>query len=96
MSHQIDFRCHGKADTWNGHWAYSDTAWKIIVGRRPYLLNRVPHSEHIRLLREAGFAIVSEKITRAPSVLRSRQLAPRFRQLSETDLTVSGAFVLAR
>ncbi len=19
MSHQIDYRCHGKADTWNGH-----------------------------------------------------------------------------
>lgn len=95
MSHQIDFKCHGKADTWNGHWTYSDLAWKLVVGRRPYLLNRVPHSEHVRLLRESRFRIVSDNVIHTPSVLHRTQLARRFRALSEVDLTTSGAFVVA-
>jgi len=95
MSHQIDFKCHGKADTWNGHWTYSDLAWKVVVGRRPYLLNRAPHSEHVRLLSESGFEIVSDNVTCTPSVLKRRDLAKRFRGLSHADLTTSGAFVVA-
>jgi SAM-dependent methyltransferase len=95
MSHQIDYRCHGKADTWNGHWGYSDAIWKIVVGRRPYLLNRVPHSEHIRLLKNAGFTILDERLVRSRSLLRQKDLAPRFHALTEEDLTTSGAFILA-
>ena len=95
MSHQIDFQSHGKADTWNGQWTYSDAAWKLVIGRRAYLLNRVPRSEHLRLLRECGFEIVREIVTRAPSVLRRSNLASRFSALSEEDLTSSGTFILA-
>jgi SAM-dependent methyltransferase len=95
MSHQIDFKCHGKADTWNGHWTYSDLGWKLVVGRRAYLLNRAPHSEHLRLLGESGFKILGDTVIRTPSVLRRGQLARRFRTLSDADLTTSGAFVLA-
>lgn len=96
MTHQIDYRCHGKADTWNGHWTYSDPIWKLIVGRRPYLLNRMPHSEHMRLLQEHGFDILAEKTVRSASELQKRQLATRFRTLSEQDLTTSGAFIACR
>lgn len=95
MSHQIDYRCHGKADTWNGHWTYSDPVWKIVVGRRPYLLNRAPHSEHMRLLRAAGFAVVNERPVQAPSELKPSQLASRFRAMPERDLTTCGAYVVA-
>lgn len=95
MTHQIDYKCHGKADTWNGHWTYSDAIWKLIVGRRPYLLNRIPHSEHMRLMQENGFVIVAEKAIHAASEIRKRQLTKRFRTLSEQDLTTSGAFVVA-
>jgi SAM-dependent methyltransferase len=95
MSHQIDFQCHGKADTWNGHWTYSDFAWKVVVGRRAYLLNREPHSVHLRLLHESGFIIVHEGVNRSPSMLRRGSLSRRFRKLSEADLTTSGTFVLA-
>ena len=95
MTHQIDYKCHGKADTWNGHWTYSDPIWKLVVGRRPYLLNRIPHSEHMRLMQENGFDIVAEKAIHSASELRKRQLAPRFSTLSEQDLTTSGAFVVA-
>ena len=44
MSHTIDFRSHQTAATWNGHWAYSDFTWRLIVGRRAFLINRQPYS----------------------------------------------------
>ena len=95
MSHQIDFKCHRKADTWNGHWTYSDFAWKVVVGRRTYLLNRAPHSQHVALLQRTGFEIVSDTKTRSESILRRSQLADRFRDLSDDDLTTSGAYIVA-
>jgi len=95
MSHQIDFKCHRKADTWNGHWTYSDFAWKVVVGRRSYLLNRAPHSCHVALLQKSGFEIVSDRMIRSHSALRRPQLAARFRDLSEDDLTTSGAYIVA-
>ena len=95
MTHQIDYGCHGKADTWNGHWTYSDPVWKLVVGRRPYLLNRIPHSEHMRQMQENGFEIVFENRIRADSELRNRHLAARFRGLSEHDMTTRCAFIVA-
>jgi len=44
MSHQIDFTSHGTAERWNGYRAYSEFLWKMIAGRRPYLINREPCS----------------------------------------------------
>jgi hypothetical protein len=96
VSHQIDYKCHNTATEWNGHWAYSDAVWRMMRGRRPYLLNRAPHSEHIRLLREQGFGIVAEKKVHTASKLARAQLAGRFKDLSADDLTTSGAFILAQ
>jgi hypothetical protein len=96
ISHQIDYKCHNTAAEWNGHWTYSDAVWRMIRGRRPYLLNRAPHSEHIRLLREQGFGIVAEKKVYTASKLTRAQLAGRFKDLSDDDLTTSGAFILAQ
>ncbi|MEX0734732.1 MAG: methyltransferase domain-containing protein [Steroidobacteraceae bacterium] len=95
MSHQIDFQCHRKADTWNGHWTYSDFAWKVVVGRRAYLLNRAPHSRHLAMLAKNGFEVVIDRPVRTTSVLKRRQLAARFRELSDEDLTTSGAYLVA-
>ena len=96
MSHQIDFRCHGTAAVWNGHWAYSDFAWRVARGRRLFLLNRAPCSMHLRLIREAGFEIVTQIPVHCASELRRESLAARFRCLSDDDLTTSGLFVQAR
>jgi SAM-dependent methyltransferase len=95
MSHQIDFKCHGKANAWNGHWTYGDFAWKVIVGRRPYLLNRQPHSVHVRLIGRNGFRILEDTLFHSVSNLHRKELAPRFRALSDDDLTTSGAFIVA-
>ncbi|MCG8543392.1 MAG: class I SAM-dependent methyltransferase [Alphaproteobacteria bacterium] len=95
MSHQIDFRCHGTAAAWNGHWARSDLAWRAIRGARPYLLNRQPYSAHRALIEQSGFAVTFEQpVTRDDGIDRSR-LAPGFRRLSDDDLCTSGAFLVA-
>ena len=95
MSHQIDFTADGLTEGWNGHWAYSDFAWRLIKGNRPYFVNRQPHSEYLRLARECGFRIEGDvRVEEAPAVPRHR-LAKRFRQLSEEDLHTRGALIQA-
>jgi hypothetical protein len=95
LSHQIDFRCHGTAGEWNGHWACSDLTWRLLRGRRSFLINREPLSTHHRLLRAAGFVVALEETGPGVPLDRSR-LARRFMHLSDTDLATTGAFILAR
>ncbi|MGX9728170.1 MAG: methyltransferase domain-containing protein [Candidatus Electronema sp. VV] len=92
ISHQIDFKCHGTAKDWNGHWLYPDFFWKMIRGRRPYLLNREPYSVHKKLLEQSGFTLLGEKTIKTASVLRPEQLTGRYQA---EDVTVSGAHILA-
>ena len=96
MSHEIDFKCHGHANKWNGHWACSDLAWRMIRGNRPFLLNREPHSTHLRLLEENGFEVVADIQKTARSGIRREELAPRFRNMSDDDLNTYNAFILSR
>ncbi len=93
MSHQIDFKSHGTADEWNGHWAYSDFMWKLIRGKRPYLLNRIPHSTHIAMMNEEGFDIVCDKTIETESLITKDQLAPQYKTISDKDVMTSGTFI---
>jgi SAM-dependent methyltransferase len=95
LSHQIDFRSHGTAQEWNGHWTYGDRTWRLLRGRRTFLINREPHSTHLRLLREAGFTVVCDELAYGPSMDR-RKLAARFASMSDADLTTCGAFIQAQ
>ncbi|SRR5581483_10535833 len=95
ISNQIDFRCHGIARDWNAHWMYEDWLWRLLRGRRLFFLNRQPHSTHMQLMSEAGFSVVVNRIAEGPALPRER-LAARFRNLSDADLTTSGAFIQAR
>lgn len=95
ISHQIDFECHGIADEWNGHLKYSDFIWKLLRGKRPYLLNREPHSTHIAILKKEGYRIVCDKKIKSESSLNRNDLASRFKSISDDDLTTSGAFIQA-
>ncbi|MFQ3667055.1 MAG: hypothetical protein SNJ79_13670 [Sphingomonadaceae bacterium] len=96
MSHQIDFRCHGTAASWNGHLAYSDGLWTLMRGRRPYLLNRRLPSEHLALIEQCGFDV--RHIVRAtdPSGRPADELAARFRAIGPEDHATSGLYVAAR
>jgi SAM-dependent methyltransferase len=93
MSHQIDFRCHGTARGWNGHWLYPAPVWRLMRGRRAYLLNRAPHSAHLALMAANGFEVVCDNTLSNTSGYKSHELARPFRHLSEDDLTTSGAFI---
>ena len=94
MSHAIDFKSHGLTRDWNGHWTVDGGTWKLVRGRRPYLINRLPHSAHLQALRQAGFRVVAETVTEGPPVARPA-LAPEFAGLPDEDLRIDGAFVLA-
>lgn len=95
MSHMIDYRCHGTATEWNGHWTCSDVAWKLIRGRRPFLMNRWMQSWHVDSMEQAGFRIVAEHGMEQSSGLDLRRCALRF-QGSEVVLTTAVALVKAR
>ena len=95
LSHTIDFRSHSTARIWNGHWRYSDAVWKLIRGRRSYLLNREPYSTHLRLLAENGFTVVGSQTTEGAAETARAQLAPRFGHLTDQDLTTALAVIQA-
>lgn len=95
LSHQIDFRSHGTAKEWNGHWTYGDWTWRLLRGRRAFLINREPYSTHLRLLRRAGFAVVFDEFLHGP-VIDRHKLAARFASISDSDLSTSGAFIQAQ
>lgn len=95
MSHQIDLRCHDTAPEWNGHWKYADPTWCLMRGGRPWFINRSPCSTHTKLINQAGFKLHAEIRQTAGSGVSRRQLADRFKELSESDLTTAGVLVLA-
>ena len=95
ISHQIDFKSHGTAKQWNGHWAISRLEWRLMRGRRPSLINRQPCSAHLTMLAEHDFATRVEKPITSPSGVARSQLAKQFKDLSDTDLTTSGIYLLA-
>ena len=95
-SHQIDYRCHKTAPGWNGHWRYSDLVWRLMRGRRSYLINRAPHSRHMNLLNKHHYTIRTEQLVAGESNLARSSLAPRYRDLSDRDLTTQGACIQAQ
>jgi SAM-dependent methyltransferase len=95
MSHQIDFKCHDHAREWNGHWTYSDLMWKLVRGKDVWLINRMPYSTHLRLMKSSGFHVVGEQVGTRESNVKRSQLAPRFRNIPDRDLCTSDALVQA-
>jgi hypothetical protein len=57
-SHVIDFSAHDLSPFWNGHWAYSDWQWRLVRGRREFLLNGEPLSTHLCYAEKVGFQVV--------------------------------------
>jgi len=95
LSHQIDFKCHGTSDQWNGYWKHSDFLWALMRGKRPYLINREPYSTHRNLLQLHDFRIVYEKKYTSSNLLMRKKLCSRFQNISDDDLITSGAFIQA-
>ncbi len=95
ISHQIDFKCHGSAGEWNGHWEYSEFVWKVIKLNRPYLLNRKLLSSHLRIMEDVGFRVVCTLPIKDTTGIGKSRLSSRWKDMSDEDLTCSGVFVQA-
>ena len=96
MSHQLDLTSLGTADEWNGHRAYSELAWKIIAGKRPFFVNRAPLATHLDLIRANGFDIIEMIRGKREGGIAREQVAPRWKGISDEDLATESAFVMAR
>lgn len=93
-SHQIDFRSHGLFRTWDGHWSCPDWLWELFLGRRVYLLNRLPMSRHLESLESSGFEILS--VVRHTMESSGSRLSKRFEEMGELDRTTAGSYILSR
>ena len=98
-SHTVDCRSHGWADSWHGHWSYSDVEWKLVRGARPWMLNRYSCSQHV----DAAVAAGLELVGRLPRLLSPEQaiardrLAPRFAaEFSDDDRRCDVLFLQVR
>ncbi len=96
MSHEIDFKCHGTANTWNGHWSIPDFVFSLMKGRRTYLINREPLSRHKEYLHQCGFQLVADSKEQNQEGISREQLAPRFQNLTEEDLITQTAHIISR
>ena len=96
MSHQVDFTSHGLSEAWNGHWTCSELQWKLILGRRPYLINQQPYSVHAQLIAESGFNMVCALRRHQTDGVRRSDLSARWKGLTDDDLTCTGAFIQAK
>lgn len=96
LSNHIDFKCHNLFSVWDGHWIADDWQWKLIRGRKPVLLNRLPYSAHARLSASAGFReIAASFVTGKPSDLRGVSALPRADLFVESDRFIQRAHVIA-
>jgi SAM-dependent methyltransferase len=95
-SHVVDFRAHHLSSFWNGHWAYGDLEWRLVRGRREFLLNREPLSTHLDCAQKSGFEVMQLFRNYDDHGLPRRFLAPRFQQLSAEDSRTSGVILVLR
>jgi hypothetical protein len=101
MSHSIDFKSHGfglareGARSWNEHWLLTEAEWREVTRGKSYSINRLPCSDHLKLMIRAGFQqkIVNKRMQEHP--LKWSDLAPRFQWMTNEDLGCSGVHVVS-
>ena len=95
MSHQIGFSS-GLSETWNGYRVYSEFLWKIISGKKPFVMNRQPHSVHIDLIMKNGFNVICDLTRYRADGIQKSDLSNYWKNITDDDLTCSGAFIQAK
>jgi len=98
MSHQIDYGSHGISTYWDGYRKYSEPTWKVVKGRRHYLINRAPHSFHVEHMKRCGFNIALELRLEEGNQpqLPSSDLSKRWASLSNSDLNTQASFLVSQ
>jgi methyltransferase family protein len=95
MSHQIDFESHGISKEWNGYRMYSELLWKIMMGKRTFLINRQPHSVHRDIIKKNSFTIACDLTSHRKDGIQRSDLSNYWENITDDDLTCSGAFIVA-
>jgi hypothetical protein len=95
MSHQIDFGSHGISKKWNGYRMYSEPLWKMMMGKRSFLINRQPHSVHIDIIKKNRFTLVCDLTSHRNDGIQRSDLSNCWKNISDDDLTCAGAYVVA-
>lgn len=99
MAHKIDHSCHGITRHWNGHYWVPDWLWRLILGRRPYAINRWTPDDHHAAAEAAGLEVVSVECGTADddgSALYRREPQGRFRGVSRQSLFVKTSIFVMR
>jgi len=96
ISHEIDFKCHGTAASWNGHWAYSDRVWRIVRGRRTYFLNRQTCASHLDMIRRTGFEVVHVSRQECAPAIARVDLCRSLSWIGDDDFVTASAHVIAQ
>lgn len=96
VSHVIDFKSHDMTATWDGHLQYGDLTWRLVKGRRPYLLNRRSPADHLRAMEASGFEVVRTWRAIVPPTLTRSGLPTRFRDWSDEDRSTTTMVVVGR
>jgi len=95
-SHIVDFTAHGLSPFWNGHWAYSSLQWRLVRGRREFLLNREPLSRHLAGASKAGFELMTLVREYDDCGLYPGDFSPPFRVINADDARTRGAMLILR
>jgi len=96
VSHVIDFKSHDMTAHWDGHLQYGNLTWRLVKGRRPYLLNRRSPTDHLCAMQASGFEIVRTWRAIVPPTLTRSVLPPRFRSWSDEDRSTTTMVVVGR
>lgn len=92
MSHRIDYTSHGITRDWFGHWTLLPWEWKLVRGRREYLINRKPHSVHLKSLAAKKFNILSCVTTHSEQKAPTEDMRVDY---APSDIDITGAYVVA-
>ena len=104
MAHTINFGSHRQAETWDGHWAWSEWHWQLLRGRpiasaeraRSWeTLNRLPLAAYLDALTQSGLETRRVEREEAEPELPRRKMARKFRGMSEADRMTRTAFIQA-
>ncbi len=95
MTHQIDYQSHETASEWNGHWKYPQWLWIFMRGRRPWFLNRLPHSVHSMLQKKSGFYVTDQLLQKNFCGIGRAKLASNFKTFTDQDMVISSAMIVS-
>ncbi len=101
MSHSIDLRSHGYLKPWNGeklwngHWLLDDIEWASITEGQAFSINRLPASQHLKMIVEQGFDLLFVQKRKFENKLAWKDLTRQFAWLPAEDIECSGLHAIA-